>query len=71
MTNVLEVRGRGLIIGIALPEQPAHVQKQLLFKHRIFTGSANPNVIHLFPIMNLSQAHADRFLEAMREVLMG
>jgi len=70
MPNVLEVRGRGLMIGIALPEQLANAQKQLLFKHRIFTGTANPNIIRLLPALNLSQANADWFLAALREELM-
>jgi acetylornithine/N-succinyldiaminopimelate aminotransferase len=71
MTNVLEVRGPGLIIGIALPEQPADAQKTFLVKHRIFTGTANQNIIRLLPALNLSQVHADRFLEGFGKVLMG
>jgi acetylornithine aminotransferase len=69
MPNILEVRGRGLMIGIALPEHLADAQKKLLQKHKIFTGSANPNIIRLLPALNLSQAHADRFLEAMEETV--
>jgi len=62
--KITEVRGRGLMIGIDLPEELSHVKKELLFKHHIFTGAANPNVIRLLPALNLTMAHADRFLEA-------
>ncbi|WP_423147583.1 aspartate aminotransferase family protein [Rubrolithibacter danxiaensis] len=62
--KVKEVRGRGLMIGIDLPEELAHVKKDLLYKHHIFTGEAKPNVIRLLPALNLTKAHADRFLEA-------
>ena len=62
-TQVLEVRGRGLMIGIELPTELEHVRKDLLFKHHIFTGEAKPNVIRLLPALTLSRAHADRFLE--------
>ena len=62
--QVKEVRGRGLMIGIDLPAELAYVKKELLFKHHIFTGEAKPNVIRLLPALNLSKAHADRFLEA-------
>jgi acetylornithine aminotransferase len=65
--KITEVRGRGLMIGIDLPEELAHVKKELLFKHHIFTGAASPNVIRLLPALNLSMAHADRFLEAFSE----
>jgi len=69
--QVKEVRGRGLMIGIELPEELAHVKKELLFKHHIFTGEAKPNVIRLLPALNLTKAHADRFLEAFSTILAG
>ena len=67
--QVKEVRGRGLMIGIELPEELAHVRKELLFKHHIFTGEAKPNVIRLLPALNLTKAHANRFLEAFNTIL--
>ncbi|MGA9648182.1 aspartate aminotransferase family protein [Pedobacter sp.] len=67
--QVKEVRGRGLMIGIELPEELAHVKKQLLFKHYIFTGEAKPNVIRLLPALNLTKAHADEFLAAFGELV--
>ena len=67
--QVREVRGRGLMIGIDLPEELSHVKKDLLFKHHIFTGEAKPNVIRLLPALNLSKAQADIFLESFKLVL--
>ena len=69
LEQVKEVRGRGLMIGIELPEELAHTRKELLFKHHIFTGEAKPNVVRLLPALNLTRAHADRFLEAFVDVL--
>ena len=69
LEQVKEVRGRGLMIGIELPEELAHARKDLLFKHHIFTGEAKPNVVRLLPALNLTKAHADRFLEAFVNVL--
>jgi acetylornithine aminotransferase len=66
---VKEVRGRGLMIGIELPEELSTVRKELLFKHHIFTGEAKPNVVRLLPALNLTKAYADRFLEAFSSVL--
>lgn len=68
-SQVREVRGKGLMIGIDLPDQLSEVKKNLLFKHRIFTGEAKPNVIRLLPALNLSRAHADQFLEAFSREL--
>lgn len=60
---IKEVRGRGLMIGIALPVEWANLQKELLFEDHIFTGNAGSQVIRLLPALNLSYADADRFLE--------
>jgi acetylornithine/N-succinyldiaminopimelate aminotransferase len=67
--QVVEVRGRGLMIGIELPEELAHVKKELLFTHHIFTGEAKPNVIRLLPALNLTKEHADEFLVAFSKEL--
>jgi acetylornithine/N-succinyldiaminopimelate aminotransferase len=67
--KVTEVRGRGLMIGIELPAELAHVRKELLHTHKIFTGEAKPNVIRLLPSLALTQAHADEFLDAFGKEL--
>ncbi|RDC54852.1 aspartate aminotransferase family protein [Pedobacter chinensis] len=69
--QVVEVRGRGLMIGIELPATLAHVKKDLLFTHHIFTGEAKPNVIRLLPALNLTKAHADEFLSAFEKAVKG
>ena len=67
--KVQEVRGRGLMIGIDLPTELAHVKKDLLLKNRIFTGEAKPNVIRILPALNITKEIADRFLTALDERL--
>lgn len=69
LPQINEVRGRGLMIGIELPEKYAHVKKELLTRHHIFTGEAKPNVIRLLPALNLTKQHADQFLGALEERL--
>ncbi|MCY1509585.1 [LysW]-aminoadipate semialdehyde transaminase [compost metagenome] len=67
--QVKEVRGRGLMIGIDLPEELSHVKKALLFEHHIFTGEAKPNVIRLLPALNLTRVQADEFLTAFGKLV--
>lgn len=67
--QITEIRGRGLMIGIELSEEYANVKKDLLFKHRIFTGEAKPNVIRLLPALNITKEHADQFLTALKAEL--
>ena len=69
INNIKEVRGCGLMIGIELPEAFSSVKKNLLFKHKIFTGEAKPNVIRLLPALNLTTASADYFLAALKKEL--
>ncbi|HUP12319.1 MAG TPA: aminotransferase class III-fold pyridoxal phosphate-dependent enzyme [Niastella sp.] len=61
------VRGRGLMIGFDVPEQFKDLRKNLLWKHKIFTGEAKPNVIRLLPSLALRNSDVDQLLEAIKE----
>jgi acetylornithine aminotransferase len=61
------VRGYGLMIGFDVPEELKDLKKNLLWKHKIFTGEAKPNVIRLLPSLALTKKDADQFLEAVKE----
>lgn len=63
--KISEIRGRGLMIGIELPQELNQIRKDLLFKDHIFTGVANPNVIRLLPSLTISKKDADFFLESL------
>ena len=67
--NINEIRGRGLMIGIELPQEFAHVKSDLLYKHHIFTGEAKPNVIRLLPSLNVSINEVDMFLDAFKKLV--
>jgi acetylornithine/N-succinyldiaminopimelate aminotransferase len=67
--QIKELRGRGLMIGIEMPEEFAHVKKDLLMKHSIFTGEAKPNTIRLLPALNITKIEADLFLESFAATL--
>ena len=69
LPNIIEVRGRGLMIGIELPDKYSDIKKNLLFRHRIFTGESKPNVIRLLPALNITRTEADIFLQALKTEL--
>jgi len=69
MHQIKEVRGVGLMIGIELGDDQKAVKKNLLYKHKIFTGEAKPNVIRLLPALNIGKVEADLFLAAIKEEL--
>lgn len=61
------VRGRGLMIGFDVPEELKDLRKNLLWKHKIFTGEAKPNVIRLLPSLALKQKDAAEFIDTVKE----
>jgi len=67
ITDLKNLRGRGLMIGFDVPDTLKDLKKNLLFKHHIFTGEAKPNVIRLLPSLALTLEDADKFLSALRE----
>jgi acetylornithine aminotransferase len=63
--SILEVRGRGLMIGFDLPEHLSGLRKDLLFKHHIFTGEAKPNTVRLLPSLALKKEEAEKLIEVL------
>ena len=63
------VRGYGLMIGFDVPDSHKNLKKDLLFKHRIFTGEAKPNVIRLLPSLALTMEDATSFIEALTSAI--
>ena len=67
--RIKDVRGRGLMLGIEFAEPVAPLRRKLLYDKHIFTGVAGQDMIRLLAPLCLTQAEADRFLEAFTEVL--
>jgi acetylornithine/N-succinyldiaminopimelate aminotransferase len=63
--SIQTIRGRGLMIGFDLPERLKNLRHDLLFKHRVFTGEAKPNVIRLLPSLALRKEEADLLLDVL------
>lgn len=62
---ITQVRGRGLMIGFDLNDSFSGLRKDLLFKHKIFTGEAKPNTVRLLPSLALKKEEADILLHAL------
>lgn len=60
------VRGRGLMIGFDVDGEIAPLKKNLLFKHKIFTGEAKPNVIRLLPALTITKQEVDILIDAIK-----
>lgn len=70
MPGVIDVRGRGLMIGMDVDQGAAGVRSSLVQDHRILTGNAsNPKTIRLLPALNVSREELDRFVQALSSTL--
>ena len=68
--GLVEIRGRGLMVGIELDGPVAALRKRLLFEKHIFTGSSSdPNVIRLLPPLNIQKVQLNEFLQAFTEIM--
>lgn len=63
------LRGRGLMIGLDLPDDFKSVRTDLLLKHHIFTGESKPNTIRLLPSLAVTREEAEMFLKALNQEL--
>ena len=67
--HIVDVRGRGLMIGIELDIPHKDVRSHLLFTDHIFTGCASTNIIRLLPPLCFSKEMADTFIERLKHIL--
>lgn len=65
--NLVEVRGRGLMIGIEFNFPIKELRKLLLEEFYVFTGtSSNPNTLRILPPLSLSIEQATYFVAALK-----
>lgn len=68
LPGIVEVRGRGLMVGIEFDFAIDALRKNLLFKHKMFTGNAsNKNTIRILPSLNVQESSLDMFIEALKQ----
>jgi len=67
--QLMNIRGRGLMIGFDMPTALATIKNRLLNEYHIFTGEAKPAVIRLLPALTLSHSQADDFLQALHQAI--
>ena len=67
--HIVDVRGRGLMIGIELDIPHKDVRSHLLFDDHISTGCASTNILRLLPPLCFSKEMADTFIEKLKHIL--
>ena len=67
--KILEVRGRGLMIGIELSEPYKEIRNRLLLEEHCFTGCAGTSTLRLLPPLCLSMDEANDFIARFKRVI--
>lgn len=69
LPHVVDVRGRGLMIGVELDVPYKEIRNKLLFEEHCFTGCSGTNVLRLLPPLCLSEVEAADFLKRLERVV--
>ncbi len=69
LPHVVDIRGRGLMIGIELDIPYKEPRTSLINQEHIFTGCSGTNVIRLLPPLCITKEDADTFIQALKNVL--
>lgn len=65
--HIVDVRGRGLMIGIELDIPHKDVRRRLIFNEHCFTGCSGTNILRLLPPLCMTKAMADEFIEKLKK----
>jgi len=67
--KILEVRGRGLMLGLVLSFDANILVKSLFENYNIITNATSGNVLRLLPALIISRDDVDLFMDSLRECL--
>ena len=67
--HIVDVRGRGLMIGIDLDIPHKDVRQPLIYQEHCFTGCAGTNILRLLPPLCLTKEDAEEFIKRLKRCL--
>ena len=68
-THIVEVLGRGLMLGVLLNIPHKEVRSKLVREQHCFTGCAGSNMLRILPPLCLTRDNADDFIQRLETVL--
>ena len=66
---IVDVRGRGLMIGIDLSVPHKELRSRLIYEEHVFTGCAGTNTLRLLPPLCLKKAEANAFIYKLKKLI--
>ena len=68
-SHIVDVRGRGLMIGIELDVEQKPIRNRLVHDQHCFTGCSGANTLRLLPPLCFTKAMADEFIEKLKRAI--
>lgn len=69
LPHIVDVRGKGLMIGIDLDCPHKEIRHNLVFEQHVFTGCSGTNVLRLLPPLCITKEEADDFMVRLEKAL--
>lgn len=69
LPHIVDVRGKGLMIGIDLDCPHKEIRHNLVFEQHVFTGCSGTNVLRLLPPLCITKEEADDFMVRLERAL--
>lgn len=66
--HIIEVRGRGMMIGLVMDLPHKEVRGKLIHEQHVFTGCAGTNILRILPPLTLTKAEVDDFIGRLKRV---
>lgn len=67
--HIIDVRGRGLMIGVEMDIPQKDVRNKLIYDEHVFTGCALTNILRILPPLVLTKDDVDEFIKRFKKVL--
>jgi acetylornithine/N-succinyldiaminopimelate aminotransferase len=68
--EVIQVKGRGLMLGVEFDFDVSTLRKKMIIDKHIFTGNANnKNLLRILPPLTITKPAIDLFIKALKEAL--
>lgn len=67
--HIVNVRGRGLMIGVEFDIMHKPIREELVYEQHCFTGCASTNILRLLPPLCFTKDNVDEFIIKLKNVL--
>ena len=70
ISEIINVKGRGLMLGIEFKYEVKEIRKKLIYDKKIFTGnSGNKKLLRILPPLTIKKENIDIFFKSLKEVI--